>query len=339
MRKPHSYSRRICVKTLAAAVASLALLGAAHAQANADAAYPSRPITLVVPHPPGGSVDGLARIFAVKLGEELKQTVIVENRAGASGMVGASVVARSAPDGYTLYLNASIHNINPLLYQKKMTFDAVKDFTPVSGLAQGALIFSVSNTVPAKTVREFVGAVKAAPGKYSFATTGFGSAGHLAIAQFAYEAGLADLQIPIVLYKGGGPALSDLAGGQVQALIDPMLSSLPMAKAGKIRAIAVTGSKRSPLLPDVPTMQEEGLKNFEFYSWYGLWAPAKLPDPIRQKLDAAAQKIMTEPSMKAQLENLGFESGYRNSADFTQYIASETGRYRSIIENAKITAE
>ncbi len=339
MRKPLSYSRRICVKTLAAAVASLALLGAAHAQANADAAYPSRPITLVVPHPPGGSVDGLARIFAVKLGEELKQTVIVENRAGASGMVGASVVARSAPDGYTLYLNASIHNINPLLYQKKMTFDAVKDFTPVSGLAQGALIFSVSNTVPAKTVREFVGAVKAAPGKYSFATTGFGSAGHLAIAQFAYEAGLADLQIPIVLYKGGGPALSDLAGGQVQALIDPMLSSLPMAKAGKIRAIAVTGSKRSPLLPDVPTMQEEGLKNFEFYSWYGLWAPAKLPDPIRQKLDAAAQKIMTEPSMKAQLENLGFESGYRNSADFTQYIASETGRYRSIIENAKITAE
>lgn len=339
MRKPPSYSRRICVKTLAAAVASLALLGAAHAQANADAAYPSRPITLVVPHPPGGSVDGLARIFAVKLGEELKQTVIVENRAGASGMVGASVVARSAPDGYTLYLNASIHNINPLLYQKKMTFDAVKDFTPVSGLAQGALIFSVSNTVPAKTVREFVGAVKAAPGKYSFATTGFGSAGHLAIAQFAYEAGLADLQIPIVLYKGGGPALSDLAGGQVQALIDPMLSSLPMAKAGKIRAIAVTGSKRSPLLPDVPTMQEEGLKNFEFYSWYGLWAPAKLPDPIRQKLDAAAQKIMTEPSMKAQLENLGFESGYRNSADFTQYIASETGRYRSIIENAKITAE
>lgn len=339
MRKPHSYSRRICVKTLAAAIGGLALQGAAHAQANADAAYPSRPITVVVPHPPGGSVDGLARIFAVKLGEELKQSIIVDNRAGASGMVGASVVARSAPDGYTLYLNASIHNINPLLYQKKMTFDAVKDFTPISGLAQGALIFSVSNTVPAKTVREFVGAVKAAPGKYSFATTGFGSAGHLAIAQFAYEAGLADLQIPIVLYKGGGPALSDLAGGQVQALIDPMLSSLPMAKAGKIRPLAVTGSKRSPLLPDVPTMQEEGLKNFEFYSWYGLWAPAKLPDPIRQKLDAATQKIMTDPSMKAQLENLGFESGYRNSADFTQYIASETGRYRSIIEKANITAE
>src|SRR5690606_15083451 len=176
--------------------------------------------------------------------------IIIDNRAGASGLVGAGVVARAQPDGYTLYLNASIHNINPLLYGKKMSFDAVKDFTPISGLAQGALILSVNNDVPAKTVQEFVSVVKAAPGKYNFATTGFGSAGHLAIAQFAYEAGLSNLQIPIVLYKGGGPALTDLIGGQVHALADPMLSSLPMVQGGKIRALAVTGDRRSPLLPE-----------------------------------------------------------------------------------------
>ncbi len=212
------------------AVSGLALLGSAQAQANADAAYPNRPVTIVVPHPPGGSVDSLARMFAVKLGEELKQSVIIDNRAGASGMVGAGVVARSTPDGYTLYLNASIHNINPLLYKKKMTFDAVKDFTPISGLAQGALIFSVNNNVPARTVQEFVKVLKADPGKYSFATTGFGSAGHLAIAQFAYEAGLSSLDIPIVLYRGGGPALTDLIGGQVHGLIDPCCLRCPWSR-------------------------------------------------------------------------------------------------------------
>jgi len=327
------------MKGIAMAVSGLALLGSAQAQANADAAYPNRPVTIVVPHPPGGSVDSLARMFAVKLGEELKQSVIIDNRAGASGMVGAGVVARSTPDGYTLYLNASIHNINPLLYKKKMTFDAVKDFTPISGLAQGALIFSVNNNVPARTVQEFVKVLKADPGKYSFATTGFGSAGHLAIAQFAYEAGLSSLDIPIVLYRGGGPALTDLIGGQVHGLIDPMLSSLPMVKTDKIRALAVTGAKRSPLLPDVPTMQEAGLKNFEFYSWYGLWAPAKLPDAIQKKLDAATQKVMTSASMKEQLSGLGFESAYRNGADFAQYIQAETARYSTIIEQAHITAE
>ncbi len=339
MRNTPFRSRRFCMKGIAAVVGSLAVLGSVQAQSKSDASYPSRPITIVVPHPPGGSVDGLARIFAVKLGEELKQSVIIDNRAGASGMVGAGVVARAPPDGYTLYLNASIHNINPLLYGKKMTFDAVKDFTPISGLAQGALIFSVNNDVPAKTVQEFVGAVKAAPNKYNFATTGFGSAGHLAIAQFAYEGGLADLQIPIVLYKGGGPALTDLIGGQVHALADPMLSSLPMVKSGKIRALAVTGDKRSPLLPDVPTMREAGLKDFEFYSWYGLWAPAKLPEPILKTLEVATQKIMTSASMKEQLDNLGFESSYRNSADFAQYIQAETTKYNAIIKQANITAD
>lgn len=339
MRNTSFHSRRLSMKSMAAAVATVAALNSGFAHANSDTDYPNHTITIVVPHAPGGSVDSLARIFAAKLGEELKQSVVVDNRPGASGLIGAGMVARAVPDGYTLYINASIHNINPLLFEKTMKFDAVKDFTAISGLAQGALIFSVNNNVPAKTVQEFVSALKASPSKYSFATSGMGSAGHLAIAQFAYETGLSELKIPIVLYKGGGPALNDLVGGQVHAMMDPMLSSLPMVKAGKTRALAVTGNKRSPALPDVPTMQEAGLKNFEFYSWYGLWSPAKLPEAIRIKLDTATEKIMAAPSMKEQLDKLGFESSYRNSADFSKYIQSEVARYRTTIQQAKITAE
>lgn len=339
MRKTSLYSRRVCMASIAATAGGLVIPQGVHAQANPEASYPDHPIAIVVPHAPGGSVDSLARMFAIRLGQELRQSVVIDNRPGASGLVGAGWVARAAPDGYTLYLNASIHNINPLLYQKTIKFDAVADFTAISGIAQGALIFSVNNGVPAKTVQEFIGAVKAEPGKYSFSTTGIGSAGHLSIAQFAFEAGLQDLKVPIVLYKGGGPALNDLIGGQVHALIDPMLSSLPMVKAGKIRALAVTGRQRSPVLPDVPTMQEAGMKNFEFYSWYGLWAPARLPESIRRKLDAATEKIMATQSMKDQLDKLGFESTYRNSADFAQYIQSETARYRTIIEQSRITAQ
>ena len=326
-------------KVLALAAGALACLGMAHAQSGADAAYPSRPVTIVVPHAPGGSVDHLARMFAVKLGEELKQSVVVDNRPGASGLVGAGFVARAAPDGYTLYINASIHNINPLLYQKTMKFDAVKDFTAVSLLAQGALIFSINPQVPAKSLQEFVSVVKAKPSAYSFATTGLGSAGHLAMAQFVFDAGLSDAKIPIVVYKGGGPALTDLIGGQVHAILDPMLSSLPMAKAGKTRALAVTGSRRSPLLPDVPTMQEAGMKDFEFYSWYGLWAPARPPEANRKKLDAASAKVMASPDIKTQLEGLGFESMYRGSGDFAQYIQTEMARYRTIIQRAHITVD
>lgn len=320
-------------------LATFMALGVARAQPNADSAYPSRPITIVVPHAPGGSVDGLARVFAMKLGEELKQSVIVENRPGASGLVGAGIVARSTPDGYTLYINASIHNINPMLYRKTIKFDAVKDFTAVSMLAQGALIFSVNPQVPAKSALELAKAVKANPKQYNFATSGNGSAGHLALSKYMYDSGIADLQVPIALYKGGGPALADLMGGQAQAMMDPMLSSLPSVKAGKLRAIAVTGRTRSPMLPDVPTMQEAGFKDFEFYSWYGLWAPAKLPDGIRKKLDTASAKIMAAPDIKERLTGLGFESAYKNGGDFEKHIDSETKRYRAIIDRAHITAD
>lgn len=319
---------------------SCALMATAlSAQAQPAADYPTRSITIVVPHQPGGSVDSVARIYADMLREELKQPVVVDNRPGASGLIGAGSVARAAPDGYTLYLNASIHNINSLLYAKTIKYDAVNDFTAVSLLAQGALILGVNPQVPAKTVSEFVSVVKAQPANYSFATSGFGSAGHLGMAQWMNETDLKELKVPIVLYKGGGPALNDVIAGQVHAILDPTASSLPFVKAGKLKALAVTGSERNPLLPEVPTLREAGLKDFELYSWYGLWAPANLPPAINARLNAASAKIMASPEMKARLAGFGFESAYKNSASFDEFIAAETGRYRSIIDTAQITVD
>jgi tripartite-type tricarboxylate transporter receptor subunit TctC len=304
---------------------------------GAQAAYPSKPITIVVPHAAGGAVDSVARFYANKLKDELKESVVVENRAGASGMIGAEHVARAPADGYTLYVNASIHSINPLLYKKAIRFDAVKDFTAISMLAQGALIFSVNPQVPANTVAELITEIKANPKRYSFATSGFGSAGHLGAAQFLYKTQLT--QVPIVLYKGAAPALQDLVGGQVQAMMDPMLSSLPFVKSGKLRALAVTGDKRSPLLPDVPTLREAGLADQELYSWYGLWGPANLPPAVMKKLNDASARIMAQPDMNTRLVNMGFEPAYKNAATFEKFIDEETARYRAIIAKANITVE
>jgi tripartite-type tricarboxylate transporter receptor subunit TctC len=329
-------AKRRCLLLAAAALSAVA---AGPLEAQAPYPYPAKPITLVVPHAPGGSVDGLARHFALRLGDELKQTVVVENRPGASGLVGAASVARAEPDGYTLYFNASIHSINPLLYKSQMKFDAVRDFTAIGMVAQGALIFSVNPNVPAATPRELIAAVRADPNKYSFVTSGFGSAGHLGIAQFMADEGLTKLGVPIVLYKGGGPALQDLIGGQVHAMMDPFLSSLPHVKSGKLRAIAVTSRARSPLLPDVPTMIEAGYKDFEFYSWYGVWAPARLPEPVRKTLETATARAVADEAFKSALNPLGFEVAYRNSADFARFIDAETARYKQIIERADIKVE
>lgn len=308
--------------------------------AAAQAAWPTaKPITVVVPHAAGGAVDGVARTLAERLTAELKQSVVVDNRPGASGLIGGASVARADADGYTLYFNASIHAAAPILYKSQVKFDPIKDFTPIGMVAEGALIFSVNPQVPANTVQDLVNVVKASPTKYSFTTSGFGSAGHLGIAQFAAEAGLAEKNVPIVLYKGAAPALQDLIGGQVHAMMDPFLSSLPHVKGGKLRAIAQTGRTRSALLPDVPTMKEAGFKDFEFYSWYGIWAPAKLPEPILKALESATESAVKSEAFKSKLNGLGFDATFRNSADFGKYIVSETAKYQAIIEKANIKIE
>ena len=314
---------------------TLALVCAAAAPAMAQN-YPSRTVSVIVPYPPGGSVDGVARILVQKLNETLGQHIIVENRAGgASGTVGANAVAKAAADGYTLMVSASVHVINPFLY-KNVPYDAVKDFSPVTLLAVGPLIVSTTPSVPANNLKEFFDLVRKDPQKFTFGTTSLGAASHLAIELLKRDAGIDTLVIP---YKGTGPALTDLMSGQIQLLADPMLSSLPLAQAGKIKALGLTSLKRAAAAPEIPTVEESGVKGFEFVSWYGLWGPKNLPADISAKLQSDIAKILARPDMKARLSTLGFEPIGSTSDYFTNYIQSEMTKYEKIINDAKIRPE
>jgi tripartite-type tricarboxylate transporter receptor subunit TctC len=298
--------------------------------------YPTRTVTVIVPFPPGGSVDGVARIIVDQLNQSMAAHFIVENRAGgASGNVGANVVAKADPDGYTLLLTASLHVVNPFLY-KSVPFDVVKDFTPVTLIAKGPLIVSTTPSVPANNLKDFFDLVRKDPQKYTFGTTSIGSASHLVIELLKREASVDTL---VIAYKGTGPALTDLMSGQIQLLADPMLSSLPQAQAGRIKALAITSLTRQPAAPEIPTVEESGLPGFEFVSWYGLWGPKELPPGIAAKLQTGIAKVLAQPDVKARLTTLGFEAIGSTPDEFAKYIASEMAKYGKIIHDASIKAE
>ena len=298
--------------------------------------YPSRTVTVVVPFPAGGSVDGVARIMVQKLNETMGQHFIVENRAGgASGIVGANAVAKAAPDGYTLLVSASVHVINPLLY-KSVPYDVVRDFTRVTLLAEGPLIVSTTPSVPANNLKDFFALVRKDPQKYTFGATTIGSAGHLAVELLKRDAGLDTL---VVAYKGTAPALTDLMSGQIQLLADPMLSSLPLAQAGKIKALGLTSLKRALAAPDIPTVEESGVKGFAFASWYGLWGPKNLPADLSTTLQAHIAKVLALPDVKQRLNALGFEPIGSDGKEFATYIREEMAKYEKIINDAKIKVE
>jgi tripartite-type tricarboxylate transporter receptor subunit TctC len=308
-----------------------ALAGPATAQT-----YPSRTVSIIVPYPAGGSVDGVARILAQKLAETLGQSVIVENRAGgAGGIVGANYVAKAMPDGYTLMLTASIHVITPFL-SKAMPYDVVKDFAPISLVAAGPLIVSTAPGVPAANLRDLFALVRKTPDKYTFATSSFGSAGHLAIELLKRDAGVDTL---VIAYKGAGPMLTDVMSGQVQLVVDPILSSLPLAQSGKIKALAVTSSKRVAAAPEIPTVAESGMTGMDFVSWYGLWGPKGLPADISAKLQTQVAAIVTQPAVKERMALLGFEPIGSTTAYFAKYIDDEMAKYARIIKDANIKAE
>jgi tripartite-type tricarboxylate transporter receptor subunit TctC len=320
------------VRIVTSAVLALALLECAAAPVSAQS-YPSRTVTVIVPFPAGGSVDGVARILVQKLNETVGQHFIVENRpGGASGTVGANAVAKAAPDGYTLLVSASVHVINPFLY-KSVPYDVVGDFTPVTLLADGPLIVSTTPGVPANNLKELFELVRKDPQKYTFGTTSIGSASHLAIELLKLDAGLDTL---VVSYKGTAPALTDLMSGQIHLLADPMLSSLPLARGGKIKALGLTSLKRAASAPEIPTVEESGVKGFEFVSWYGLWGPKNLPADISAKLQADVAKVLELPDMKERLNALGFEPIGTNGAQFATYIRDEMTKYAKIIRDAKI---
>jgi tripartite-type tricarboxylate transporter receptor subunit TctC len=298
--------------------------------------YPSRTVTVVVPFPAGGSVDGVARIVVQKLNETVGQHFIVENRAGgASGIVGANAVAKAAPDGYTLIVSASVQVINPFLY-KSVPYDVVHDFTPVTLLAEGPLIVSTTPSVPANNLKDFFALVRKDPQKYTFGGTSLGSAGHLAIELLKHDAGLDTL---VITYKGTAPALTDLMSGQIQLLADPMLSSLPLAQSGKIKALGLTSLKRAAAAPEIPTVEESGVKGFAFVSWYGLWGPKNLPADLSNKLQAEIAKVLALPDVKQRLNALGFDPIGSGSEQFAAYIRDEMAKYEKIIKDAKIKAE
>jgi tripartite-type tricarboxylate transporter receptor subunit TctC len=298
--------------------------------------YPNRTVSVIVPYPAGGSVDVVARLVVQKLNESTGNTFIVENRAGgAGGAVGANVVAKAAPDGYTLMLTASIHIITPFL-NSKIPYDAVKDFAPVSLIASGPLIVSTAPDMPANTLKELFDLVRKAPDKYTFATSSFGSAGHLAVELLKRDAGVDTLVIP---YKGAAPMLTDIMAGQIHLIADPMASSLPLASSGKIKALAVTSTKRVAAAPEILTIAESGMTGFDFGSWYGLWGPKGLPADITARLQTEIAKVLALPEIKQKLGVLGFEPIGSTAAEFAKFIDEESAKYGQIIRDAKIKAE
>lgn len=317
------------------ALLGTALFGLATAPVEAET-YPSRVVTVVVPYPAGGSVDGVARLLAQKLTESYGQSFIVENRAGgAGGIVGANYVAKAAPDGYTLMLTASIHVVTPFLH-KAVPYDVVTDFTPISLVASGPLIVSTTAQTPAKTLKEFFDLVRKDPNKYTFATSSFGSAGHMAIELLKRDAGVDTVVVP---YKGASPALTDLMSGQVQLIADPILSSLPLAKAGSIKALAITSTKRIDIAPEIPTVAESGMKGFDFGSWYGLWGPKGLPADLVTTIQAEVARIVRRPEVRERFALLGFEPLGSTPDYFAGYIKDEMAKYQQIIKDANIKAE
>jgi tripartite-type tricarboxylate transporter receptor subunit TctC len=325
--------RHTIAVALAAAVIALGLGLAAPAVADN---YPSRNVTLVVPYPGGGSVDGVARILAQKLSENFNASFIVENRAGgAAGTVGASAVVKAEPDGYTLLLTASIHVTTPFLF-KNMPYDVVRDFTPISLVAAGPLVVSTAPNVPANNLKELFDLVRKDPDKYTFATSGFGSAGHLVIELLKRQAGVNAL---VITYKGAGPMLTDLMAGQIHLVADPMLSSLPLAQNKSIKALAITSLERVPAAPEIPTVAESGMDKLEFSSWYGLWGPKNMPPDLVAKIQDATAKVLADPQVKQRLSTLGFDARPMPADEFAKFIAKEMATYSKIISDANIKME
>ena len=301
------------------------------------AEYPTRPIKLVVPYAAGGPTDVLGRLVGEYLGRDLKQVVVVENKAGAQGAIGAEAVARSEPDGYTLFVTAaSIFVLNPMLY-KKLPYDPVKDFRMLALITDLPVVMEVHPSLPAKTVAEFVAYAKQNPGKLNFGSAGTGGTIHLAGEMFKQMAGVDLVHVP---YKGAGPALTDLLSGNIQLMFDSLGTALPPVKSGMLRALAVSSAQRVPDLPDVPTMAESGYPDYAVSVWYGISAPAKLPDDIAQRLSASLDRALNDEAFRASLEKIGFPPLRPcNQAGIDKFIADDRTRWAGVIKALNISLD
>jgi len=311
----------------------LCLAAASSAQAQA---WPTKPVTLVVPFPPGGSTDAIARAIGPSLTKTFGQSFIVDNKAGATGTIGAAAVKRAAPDGYTFLVTS----LGPLVIAphliKGIQYDALKDFDLITVAVEAPNVLVVPASSPHKSLADVVAYEKAHPDKMTFASSGNGSSDHLTAELFWLESGTTGIHVP---YKGGGPAITDLLGGQVDASFQNVNAVLQHIRTGKLRALAVTGAKRSPVLPDVPTMAESGVRNVDVYSWQGVVGPKGLPADVRDKFHDAVVAALNDPQVKAQLTALGLEIVANTTAQFSAFQQQEFARWKKVIEVRKITAD
>jgi len=334
MQKTHSTDRGRPRVSLARR--ALLLMGASCAMSTAWAQdYPSRPIKLVVPFPPGGSVDTVARALAPQLQAQLGQPVVIENRAGANSVLGAQSVKRAPADGYTILLNASLQVVNPLIMSTP-TYDPEKDFKPVTYLGALPQLVLVSSASRYTDLQSLLADARKRPGEVQWATAAYGAGGHLAAELLKVKA---RVDMPMIPYKGGAPALNDLMGMQVAAMIEPMASAYPQVKGGRLRALAVTTPKRLPGLPDLPTVAESGFPGFDMPSWYGVWAPAGTPQDIVDRLNAEIRTAMQAPAVASKLATMFFQPVLSSPSEFAAFVAKELAMDKELVATARIKLE
>jgi tripartite-type tricarboxylate transporter receptor subunit TctC len=314
---------------IAAALAlTLALPVVAHAQG-----FPTKPVRIIVPFPPGGTTDILARDLGQQLGQKWGVPTIVDNKAGASGTIGSEQVVRSAPDGYTLLLTATHHVINPSL-RNNLPYDTKRDFTPLALIATSPNVLLATPTFPAQNISDLIRMAKEKPGTLSFASTGIGGANHLAGELFKSMAGVDMVHVP---YKGAAPAMNDLLGGQIPLMFDSVPTVLQYVKSGRLKALGVTSLKRVPQLPDVPTIDEAGVKGFEAMAWFGLYGPAGLSPELTKKIAADVGEALRSPELREKFGKLGVDPGMSTQPEFAVFVNAEMDKWALVIKRAKIT--
>lgn len=302
---------------------------------SALAAYPEKSITIVVPTAAGGANDAMARVIGQAMSAALKQPVVVDNKAGANGAIASEFVMRAAPDGYTLMLGyVATHAMNPAL--QKLRYDPVKDFEPVAMVGTSATLMVVNPSVKANDAKELVAALKAAPDKTSYASAGNGTAPHFAAEMFKLSTGTSMLHVP---YKGSAPAITDTIGGQTQVMFPSLFTAMPYVKAGKLKAIGVAGSKRSPQMADVPTLKEQGVDNVDVSQWYGIFAPAKTPKPVIEQLNKVLNAALADKGVIKKLEDHGAEVEIMTSEQMRTYVQQEQVKWKKVVQAAKLSAD
>ncbi len=307
---------------------------AGHAVQAAEA-YPLRPIRMIIPFPPGGSNDILGRLVGQHVGERLGQTVVIDNRPGAGSTLGIGLAAQAEPDGYTILIISAAHAFGPSLY-KKLPYHPVKSFEPISKLGTGPSVFTVHPSVPVKSMQDLVAYARANPGKLNFASAGVGSAQHLWFEYFKMRSGVNIVHVP---FKGGSPAMVDVMAGNTQIAIGTIVQMLPLIKTGKLRGLATGGSKRNAALPDLPTLDEAGVKGYEGSNWWGVLAPAKTPKAIVDRLDKTFAAVLANDDIKTKFVNMGAEVDYLSQGELFRFLAAETDKWTKVAKQAGIQAQ